>query len=177
MPRRKRSENKRPISRKDKLFVQGVASGKTDKAAAMAAGYGQATAENTKARLWSKPAVLEYFKTLMRTAAPPERLVRRISDLIDGKSIVTKIRKRTVPSTDPKKSGEETEETVIERTESVDAAVSLRAVELAVQYAEYAPEKAGVQVAVSMTLEEAMIQNGNSWEPPSWAKPLAGAEL
>jgi phage terminase small subunit len=161
------------LSEREKKFAQGVASGMSDKQAALAAGYTESMAANTSQKIWSRPELQTYFVGLMQRAAPPERVVRRISDLIDGKSITTKIRKRTLPATEPKKSSEETEATDVERTETVDAAVSLRAIEMAVQYSEYVPAKpTGVGVAVNISLEEAMRQAGESWEVPSWAVPL-----
>ena len=171
MPRRK---GVREPSEKQRKFAEGVAAGKSDKRAALDAGYSFSVAENAKAKIWSQPEVYEYFKLLMRKAAPPQRLVNRISDHIDGKSITTKIRKRTVPSSDPEKKGEEVEETVMERIETVDANVRLRAIELAIGACEYIPvrETAAFQVGVGISLEQAITESGKTWKPPTWAKRL-----
>ena len=170
MPRRR----KKALSEKQRRFVEGVADGKSDKQAAMDAGYSFSMAENAKARIWSQPEVEAYFRDLMRKAAPPKRLVKRISEHIDGRSITTKIRKRTVPSSDPAKGGEEVEETTMERIETVDAGVSLRAIEMAVQYGEYVPERTGTPfgVAIGVTLEPAILDSAKTWEPPTWAQRM-----
>ena len=164
--------NKTP-SAKEKKFAQGVAAGKTDKQAALDAGYTLSMSENSKQRIWSKPEVQEYFRNLMRTAAPPERIVQKISDHIDGKSVTTKIRKRMVPSSDPEKKGEEVEETVIEKIETVDAGVSLRACEMAVEYGEYVPAKGAVAPEIGVTFQQALIMNGDSWEVRTWRERMS----
>jgi Terminase small subunit len=172
MPRRVR---KRGPSAKERAFAEGVAAGLSDKRAALRAGYSESMASATKARIWSKPEVQEYFAALVQQIAPPERIVRRLSDHIDGKILTTRIRKRTVPSADGK--GDEVEETIVERVESVDAAVSLRACEMAATYGGYAPDKGPLlEVGVNMTLEQALITAGETWEPPTWAqRQKAGA--
>lgn len=171
MAGRKRSE-KKEITPKEKRFAQGVASGKTEKRAALDAGYTEAMAENTKQKIWNKLELQEYFKRLMQKAAPPGRIVAKISEHIDGKSVTTRIRRRMVPSTDPEKKGEEVEETVMEKIETVDAGVSLKAIEMAVKINQYIPPETDALVSVGVSLEEAIEESGDNWEPPDWAKRL-----
>jgi len=117
---------------RERKFVEGVAQGMTDKAAAIEAGYSLSMAENTKYKLWTKPQLQIYFQSMLHKAAPPDRILRRMSDLIDGK-VVTKKRTRTFDA-DGKVIGE-----TIEETETVNASTSLRATIKAAQWAGYAP--------------------------------------
>lgn len=144
MPGRKKVGKKRANARERK-FVQDVAQGKTDYRAALDAAFPPSMARNTAAKIWSKPQVQEYFRLLMRAAAPPKRIVDKISEHIDAKSVRTCVRRKMGP---PSADGarvvlEEIEET----TETVDARVSLRAIEMAIQAADYVPsETSQVQI-------------------------------
>jgi hypothetical protein len=122
------------LSPRQKTFVEAVAQGKTDKDAALEAGFSESVAENTKAKLWSQQHVRDYYRKLMRAAHPPKRLVQRLSELVDGKSVTTKVQKTLDENG-------KTVESRVERTETVDAAVSLRAIERVQEIAGYVPSK------------------------------------
>jgi len=134
---------------RDRKFVQGVAQGKTDYRAALDAAFPPSMAKNTAAKIWSKPEVQEYFRSLMRAAAPPKRIVDKISEHIDAKSVHTRVRRKMGPPSADR--ARVVLEQIEERTETVDAGVSLRAIELAMQAAEYVPRKDEVPTVGSLT--------------------------
>lgn len=70
---------------RQRRFVEGVCCGLSDKASALMAGFAPSMAENTRAKLWSKRSVREYFERLIAQAAPPELVVKAISRAIDSK--------------------------------------------------------------------------------------------
>jgi hypothetical protein len=92
-PRRRRTSpppvpnkrgNKAPNTR-ERAFVEGVAEGKSDRQVALNAGYSLSIAENTKYKLWTKPQVQDYYRRIAQAAAPPEWIVRKMNELIEGK--------------------------------------------------------------------------------------------
>ncbi len=137
-----RKRVRRP-NKRQRVFVEGVVEGKTDKQAALDAGYSLSTAENTKAKIWSRPGLQAYFQELIQRAAPPKRLVARLSELIDGCYEKTVVEKR---------GGHHGDVIVIRKETGVDARVSLRAIELAAQWAGYVPSK-GPEIAQQFDLQ------------------------
>jgi hypothetical protein len=128
------------LSTQQKKFVEGVAKGLSDKDAALEAGFAESTAKNTKQKLWKKHSLRDYYQKLMQAAHPPKRLVQTLSELLDGKSIVTRVQKVV----DEKG---RTTESRVERTETVDASVRLRAVQEVQQIAGYvAPKGEGREI-------------------------------
>jgi phage terminase small subunit len=111
-----------------------VVEGKSDREAALDAGYAASTADNTKFKLWSRPQVHDYYRDIMRRAKTPEALVRRAAQLVDGKFVRTRQR-RTLDAAG------NVIESVIERTEVEDPATSLRAIELIQEAADYVPPR------------------------------------
>jgi phage terminase small subunit len=136
IPVGKKSSRIRPerLTPQQKKFAEGVAKGLSDKDAALAAGFAESTAKNTKDKLWKKHSLRDYYRKLIRTAHPPKRLVQALSELVDGKSIVTRVQKVV----DQKGN---TVESKVERVETVDANVRLRAVQEVQQLAGYVPAK------------------------------------
>ena len=127
------SRGRKAPTPQERNFVEGVAQGKTDKQAALDAGYSLSMAENTKYKLWTKPHVQTYFRDTLRRSVPPERVLQRMSELVEGRS-VTKKRKQTFEA------GKLVNET-IEETEIVNASISLRAIRMAAEWAGYIPTK------------------------------------
>lgn len=133
-PPKTNSRGRKALTPRERTFVEGVAEGKTDKQAALDAGYSLSMAENTKQKLWTKPQVQKYFERMLRMVAPPERILHKMSELIDGR-FLTKKRRRTLDA-----AGQLVEET-IEEIEIVNPSASLRATIKAAEWAGYVQTK------------------------------------
>lgn len=134
-----RNKSVKSATKKERKFAEGVAAGKSQKQSALDAGYSFSMAENANAKILSKPEVQEYFRRLMRAAAPPQRIVDKISEHIEGKVSTTRVRRKMGP---PDANGKRAVlEEIVEKVETVDAGVSLRALEMAIQGAGYVPKE------------------------------------
>jgi len=65
----------------------GKLEGKSDRQAALDAGYAPSTAENTKQKIMSRPEVREAFNELLDEHLPPEKLVRCIVEGLDATQV------------------------------------------------------------------------------------------
>jgi len=68
-------------------FVVGKLEGKTDRQAALDAGYAPSTAENTKQKIMSRPEVRQAFQELLDEHLPPEKLMRCIVEGLDATQV------------------------------------------------------------------------------------------
>jgi len=68
-------------------FVVGKLEGKSDRQAALDAGYAPSTAENTKQKIMSRPDVREAFEELLDEHLAPEKLVRCIVEGLDATQV------------------------------------------------------------------------------------------
>src|SRR5262245_782760 len=68
-------------------FVVGKLEGKSNRQAALDAGYAPSTAENTKQTIMSRPDVREAFQELLDEHLPPEKLVRCIVEGLDATQV------------------------------------------------------------------------------------------
>jgi hypothetical protein len=68
-------------------FVVGKLEGKTDRQAALDAGYAPSTAENTKQKIMSRPEVRQAFQELLDEHLPLEKLVRCITEGLDATQV------------------------------------------------------------------------------------------
>jgi len=85
---RKESESKLAmLTPRQRGFVLGKLEGKSDRQAALDAGYAPSTAENTKQKIMSRPEVREAFNELLDEHLPPEKLVRCIVEGLDATQV------------------------------------------------------------------------------------------
>lgn len=76
---RKRSESSLArLTARQRSFVVGKMEGKSDRRAALDAGYAVSTAENTKQKIMNRPVVRQVFQDLLDEFLPAEKLVRCI---------------------------------------------------------------------------------------------------
>src|SRR5215468_2848813 len=68
-------------------FVLGKLEGKSDRQAALDAGYAPSTAENTKQKIMSRPEVREAFNELLDEHLAPGKLVRCIVEGLDATQV------------------------------------------------------------------------------------------
>jgi phage terminase small subunit len=175
---RKGRSQGRPPNEKQKKFIEGIVEGKSDRQAALAAGYTDAYANHTAEKLWSRPQIQSYYEKLVRKVAPPERLAKRLSELIDGKVLTTKATRRTRQILDKDNEVITLEDTIAERIESVNADVSLRAVEDAAEWGGQVPTRnppIAVQVNVSQMDRSQLLERLDQIEAEYRA--LTGEEL
>jgi hypothetical protein len=129
-PGREKVGKKRGLTKRQKGFAEAKARGLNNAEAARVAGYSETVAQNAQDKILAKPGVQAYFCELLEHAAPPKKLIRILSDRLEGKVVTTKIR-RVVNAKG------KLIETIHERTETIDGSVSLRALELCVHWAGY----------------------------------------
>ena len=82
---RKRSESSlASLTNRQRNFLVGKLDGKSDRQAALDAGYAASVANNTKQKIMSRPEVRQAFQELLDESLPPEKLVRRIREGLDA---------------------------------------------------------------------------------------------
>lgn len=74
------------LNRKQRLYVEGVAAGKSRRRAALEAGYSLASANNPGHNI-ERGRVREVFAELIRANVPPELIVQRIREGLDAVEI------------------------------------------------------------------------------------------
>ena len=82
---RKRSESSlASLTTRQRGFVVGKFEGKSDRRAALDAGYAPSAAENTKQKIMSRPEVRAAFRDLLDEHVPAEKIVRCIVEGLDA---------------------------------------------------------------------------------------------
>lgn len=79
-----RKADRAGISARAKKFIVEKVKGKTDYAAARAAGFAESTSRNTKQRIWAQTGVQALFRKSLRKAIIPKLIVRRLREGLDA---------------------------------------------------------------------------------------------
>ena len=74
------------LNGRQRIYVEGVAAGKSRRQAALAAGYSQSSANNPGHNI-ERGRVREVFAELIRATVPPEMIVQRIREGLDAVEI------------------------------------------------------------------------------------------
>jgi len=122
---------RRPSKRARRFLHNVMIRGMNDRAAAVSAGYAFSTASNTAQKLWRQKSIKEYFESIVREVLPPDRLARIYDELLRGEPVQVQQTKERVIGADGKAELEVVSQT---RTESIDRAVQLKTLMLAIEH-------------------------------------------
>jgi hypothetical protein len=142
----------RGLSARQRRFIEALAEGLNDRDAALKAGYSRATAEAGAFRIRRTLPVAQMLQSLSVAVAPPEKLVQRLVEILEGKVITTRTKK--LYDADGIHTG-----SIIERVESQDNSASLHALLLLADWAGYAPPKPPRVIRIQH-------QHQRPWVPP-----------
>ena len=80
---RKISDALEGLNRRQRMYVNGIAAGRTKKEAAIAAGYSESSAKNAAAII-ERGAVKEAFQELIQQTIPVEKITERLAEGLDA---------------------------------------------------------------------------------------------
>lgn len=150
--RRSRGTRTRGGKKRGHKFAENAAMGMTDHAAALNAGYSESVAKSTKSKLWIQPDIQNHYQLVMQSVLPPGRVAKIMSELLEGKVSTTTQRLQRV-TVDGKVGMQVMSAT---KTEMVDRAIQLRALEMAAEHGALIPSRLRMSRISSSSIEEVL---------------------